>query len=477
MPRLSLCCPKPGESQIADQIRQRRYPRDLIALDSILLHNPLIASGWNSLLGAIRSDSSLPGDFRELLILRVAALNSAPYEWIQHEKVGRAAGLTTPQLMRIRDTIKPLTNTLDDSHTKLSDLHLAGLAFTDSLTSAIQVRDLTFNKLKNEFERLSNEQDQVEKMMLDATATVSGYNMVSRMLVGLEIGDDRDHSVDLPGLETRFEKMAMSDDTQLIVRYQLMGSRPTLMFCNSLLTNMRMWNWILPSLATKYNLVCFDQRGHGQSGVPKADCTLSQLADDVRNVVEQLNLQIPLHGLIGVSQGGATTLELSTRHPDLFKCYVACDTQPSSPAGARGAWESRIKLAEGSEDGLKKLSEATVSRWFPVESHLNQPNNQVSACLHRMIEETSIEGFKAGAAALCDYQVDEGRIPCDDQRKMLLIAGERDGVLPKVLEDLSKRLNQSGKPVQFASVPGAGHLPMVDQPLRFLNIIEPFLDT
>lgn len=137
MPRLSLCTPKPGESEIADQIRQRRYPRDLIALDcqsaivsvswpygifnwlsyflghpAILLHNPLIAvssiriakclvpkcvscqfpswaalfffrgleqnltvkSGWNSLLGAIRSDSSLPGDFRELLVIPIIIL-------------------------------------------------------------------------------------------------------------------------------------------------------------------------------------------------------------------------------------------------------------------------------------------------------------------------------------------------------------------------------------------------------------------
>ncbi|KAA1119701.1 hypothetical protein PGT21_032082 [Puccinia graminis f. sp. tritici] len=476
MARLPLCSPKPGENEIADQIRQRRHPRDLIALDRILLHNPLVASGWNSLLGAIRTHSSLPDDFREILILRVAALNSAPYEWIQHEKVGRSAGLTTPQLMRIRDIIKPLTDTLDRSHVVLSDLHLAGLAFTDSLTREIQVRDLTFDKLKNEFSRLGNEPGQVTKMLFDAAATVSGYNMVSRMLVGLEIGDDRDASVDLPGLETRFEKLVMSDGTRLNVRYQLLDSRPTLMFCNSLLTNMTMWNWILPSLATKYNLICFDQRGHGQSGVPTTDCTLNQLADDVSAIVEQLGLQTPLHGLIGVSQGGATTLEMSTRSPHLFKHYVVCDTQPSSPSGARDVWKTRIDLAEGSEDGFKKLSEATISRWFPIESHMNQPNNQTSTCIRRMIEETDLGGFESGAAALYDYQVDEDRIPCDEHQKVLLLAGERDGSLPQVLEALSRRLNKAGKPVKFMTVPGAGHLPMVDQPLKFLNILEPFLD-
>ncbi|PLW12331.1 hypothetical protein PCANC_18314 [Puccinia coronata f. sp. avenae] len=453
MPRLSLCNPKPGESEIADQIRERRHPRELLTLDSVLLHDPLIASGWNSLFGAIRSHSSLPADFRELLILRVAALNLAPYEWIQHEKVGREAGLTTPQLMRIRDTIKPLTtDPQDHSYTKLSDLHLAGLSFTDSLTKEIQVRDANFERLKAEFRRLSNQQDQVEKMILDATATVAGYNMVSRILVGLEVGDDRDQSVELPGLETRCEKLTMSDGTRLHVRYQLMGSRPTLMFCNSLLSNMGMWNWILPSLATKYNLVCFDQRGHGQSDVPKAYCTLR------------------------VSQGGATTLELSTRHPHLFQRHVVCGTQPSSPAEAQAAWASRIQRAQGSEDGMKTLSEATIARWFPIESHLNQPNNQIATCVKRMIEETTIEGFEKSAAALYNYQVDEDQIP-RGQHKVLFVAGERDGVLPTILQGLSERLSQGGNSVPYVGVPGAGHLPMVDQPLRFLNIIEPFLNS
>ncbi|EFP79718.2 uncharacterized protein PGTG_06039 [Puccinia graminis f. sp. tritici CRL 75-36-700-3] len=397
-------------------------------MDSSFERPEKTTSGWNSLLGAIRTHSSLPDDFREILILRVAALNSAPYEWIQHEKVGRSAGLTTPQLMRIRDIIKPLTDTLDRSHVVLSDLHLAGLAFTDSLTREIQVRDLTFDKLKNEFSRLGNEPEQVTKMLFDAAATVSGYNMVSRMLVGLEIGDDRDDSVDLPGLETRFEKLVMRDGTRL------------------------------------------------NSGVPTTDCTLNQLADDVSAIVEQLGLQTPLHGLIGVSQGGATTLEMSTRSPHLFKHYVVCDTQPSSPSGARDVWKTRIDLAEGSEDGFKKLSEATISRWFPIESHMNQPNNQTSTCIRRMIEETDLGGFESGAAALYDYQVDEDRIPCDEHQKVLLLAGERDGSLPQVLEALSRRLNKAGKPVKFMTVPGAGHLPMVDQPLKFLNILEPFLD-
>ncbi|POW11785.1 hypothetical protein PSTT_05000 [Puccinia striiformis] len=473
MPRLPGCKPEPGTNEIADQIRERRHPRGLISLDTVLLHNPLIAGGWNSLLGAVRSHNSLPDDFRELLILRVAALNSAPYEWAQHEKVGRSAGLKTAELMRIRDIIKPL-HLNDHSHSILSDLHLTGLEFTDNLTKGIQVKDSIYEKLKQNFIDLNI--GEINQLILDTTVTVSTYNMVSRVLVGLDVGDDRDLSVDLPGFDTRFLTLVMDDQIQIHVRYQVLDSkRPTLMFCNSLLTNLRMWDWILPSLSTKYNLICFDHRGHGKSGIPTTECTLDRLVKDVRTIVEQLGIETPLHGLIGVSQGGLTTLMSSIQDPDLFKHYIICDTQPCSPPNSREVWDSRIKLAEESEDGFKRLSEAPIQRWFPIESHLNQPDNPTSVSIQRMIEETDIQGFKAAASALYDYRIDEDRITCNDHHKLLLIAGQKDGILPDVLNAFSDRLIKAGKPVQFRSVPGAGHLPMVDQPLQFLNIIEPFL--
>ena len=81
-------------SEIANRIRQRRGGH-LTPLDGMLLHSPPLADGWNSLLGAIRNQSTLPDDIRELAILRVAALNGAHYEWQAHEPIARRSGLDT----------------------------------------------------------------------------------------------------------------------------------------------------------------------------------------------------------------------------------------------------------------------------------------------------------------------------------------------------------------------------------------------
>ncbi|EEB86875.1 hypothetical protein MPER_16017, partial [Moniliophthora perniciosa FA553] len=67
--------PPQGASPVADRIRERRGARGLTPLDGTLLHVPPVADGWNSLLGAIRAKGNLPGDVRELMILRVGARN------------------------------------------------------------------------------------------------------------------------------------------------------------------------------------------------------------------------------------------------------------------------------------------------------------------------------------------------------------------------------------------------------------------
>lgn len=53
---------------IADAIRARRGERGLTALDRSLLNAPNVAEGWNKLLGAIRTGSSLRDDLREIIV-------------------------------------------------------------------------------------------------------------------------------------------------------------------------------------------------------------------------------------------------------------------------------------------------------------------------------------------------------------------------------------------------------------------------
>jgi len=185
--RVPYVFPAPGTDPIADAIRARRVNGTLLALDGALLNAPLVASTWNSLFGVIRTNTTLPGAMRELVILRIATLNEASYEWLQHEPVGRSEGLTTAQLRAIRLTppFKASQNVLAVLGPPLS----AMMMFTDWSTNTAKVPNHIFAELQK---FLNNQQ------LVEATVTVGGYNFVSRFLLALDVDGKNNVPVPIP---------------------------------------------------------------------------------------------------------------------------------------------------------------------------------------------------------------------------------------------------------------------------------------
>jgi 4-carboxymuconolactone decarboxylase len=163
----------PGqEGEIVERIRTRRGGA-LRPLDRMLLHSPPLADGWNDLLGAVRTATTLGGDVRELAILRIAALNDARYEWDAHEPLGRRFGLSDIDLAVLRD---------EHDRSGLSPRLAAALDYTDAMTTSVRVPDPVFAALREHFD---------DRQVVELTVTVGAYNLVSRFLVALEVGEER----------------------------------------------------------------------------------------------------------------------------------------------------------------------------------------------------------------------------------------------------------------------------------------------
>lgn len=165
---------KEQEAQILAQ-RGRISP-----LYQALLNSPPIAHGWEQMLSAVRNRSSLPEALRELVILRVAVLNNAPFEFEAHAPIALKCGVS-------QEAIDQLKNAAYDSkHVALEGLaklftsdQLVALKLTDTMTREITVGDDLYAQVKQHF----NDQQQV-----DLVATAAAYNMVSRFLEALQIG-------------------------------------------------------------------------------------------------------------------------------------------------------------------------------------------------------------------------------------------------------------------------------------------------
>ena len=70
----------------------------VLHLYQMLLHSPPLAEGWLSYLTAVRQKLSIGGALRELMIMRVAQLNGAPYEAFQHAPIALKEGVSQAQL-------------------------------------------------------------------------------------------------------------------------------------------------------------------------------------------------------------------------------------------------------------------------------------------------------------------------------------------------------------------------------------------
>lgn len=363
---------------------------------------------------------------------------------------------------------------------------MSALKYTDALTTKIKVPDTVFSELKQEFIKEGSSEKEAENKMVEVTATISTYNMVSRFLVALDIDDRANDPVPVPEIEGNDsmgvfdEKEAgdrgsirLEDGNTLSTRIYLNKQSDSWILCiNSLLTNIHMWDLVLPSLKSKYNVILYDQRGHGLSSIPKEGSNMHQLADDAASILDTLGIK-KLHSVIGVSQGGATTLSFAIRHPDRTERIIACDTQAASPEANVKAWNERIELA--SKDGMKALADVTVPRWFgqgslATDGLKEKINSQVSA--------TKLEGFIVGARALQNYDLlKDGLIDTlkNKDLKSLLVAGEVDGKLPEGLENLKNQVGNEEK-CQFRKIEKAGHLPMCDNPKEFSRVVMDFLE-
>ena len=139
-------------------------------LYQLLLNAPEIAQGWEALLTAIRNRNSLSPAIREMIILRVAVLNRANYEFDAHAPHAIKAGMSQEKIESLKDS--KISDVFDEKECLI-------LKLTDVMTQDIQVPDTVFDQVRPYF----NDQE-----ILELVATISAYNMVSRLLNALHIG-------------------------------------------------------------------------------------------------------------------------------------------------------------------------------------------------------------------------------------------------------------------------------------------------
>ncbi|MBM7456631.1 3-oxoadipate enol-lactonase/4-carboxymuconolactone decarboxylase [Oceanisphaera litoralis] len=250
----------------------------------------------------------------------------------------------------------------------------------------------------------------------------------------------------------------------VMLHYRLEGPShlPLLVFSNSLGTDLRVWEPLLPLLANHFRFLRYDKRGHGLSACPPAPYHIDDHINDLIGLLDAL--QLDQVALCGLSVGGIIAQGVASRRPELVKQLILCDT--AHKIGPAQGWDDRINSIRG--QGIEVIADAVMERWFAAEFRRQQP---VELALWRnMLVRTPMEGYIGTCAAIRDADLTDSSARLT--QPTLCLVGDQDGATPPELVRSTAELIPNSR---FAIIDNAGHLPCVEQPAALAALITDFI--
>lgn len=235
-----------------------------------------------------------------------------------------------------------------------------------------------------------------------------------------------------------------------------------LVFINSLGTDFRTWDDVVPYFAADYRIIRHDKRGHGSSDCPPPPYAIRDHATDLADLLDALNVEQAI--LVGISVGGMIALDFAAQHPNRVQRLVLCDTAPK--IGTPDMWNERIDTIR--QHGMAHLGDAILARWFAPDFGMKHPD--AYSGYYNMLTRIPVDGYTGTCEALRDADlwshVEQITVPT------LVLCGAEDlGTTPEMAHQLADALPNGTCQI----IAGAGHLPCIEQPDVMAQKIAHFL--
>ncbi|MDP5365726.1 MAG: 3-oxoadipate enol-lactonase [Paracoccaceae bacterium] len=256
--------------------------------------------------------------------------------------------------------------------------------------------------------------------------------------------------------------MRIADLGDLKVHYRIDGNpdgRPVV-FANSLGTDLRLWDQVLPLLPQGLKYIRYDKRGHGLTELTPAPYSMGTLVRDVERLMDHLAVKDAL--FVGLSIGGMIAQGLAVKRMDLVRAMVLSNT--GAKIGQPAMWDDRIAAVKAG--GIEALADSIMERWFSAPF---RKTAEFHAWRNMLVRQPA-EGYTGCSAAISGtdfYTPTSGlRLPT------LGIAGSDDGSTPP---DLVRETVDLIPGSQFHLIRKAGHLPCVEQPEEYAAVLTRFM--
>ena len=239
---------------------------------------------------------------------------------------------------------------------------------------------------------------------------------------------------------------------------------PPVVLHHSLAMNLTLWDELAAALSSRYRVVRFDARGHGQTEATKAPYDFATLSADVVALMD--HVKIPRAHFVGLSMGGMVGQYLGFLHPKRFQTLTLASTSSRVPPEGRALWQQRVK--DTREKGIESQVAVAVPRWVTAENQKNKP--EVVARLTKMLLGTPAEGFCGWGGAISTLDITD-RLKAITLPTNVIVGAEDPGTPPAAAEVIHREIK--GSSLIVASK--LSHMLCTEEPAVFNKHVLDFL--
>ena len=252
------------------------------------------------------------------------------------------------------------------------------------------------------------------------------------------------------------------------IAYQMAGpdNAPVIALIHGIGMNRHIWRDYEPVLAQHYRVFSYDLPGHGESAPPSDPLSLNLLANQLRNLMDELDVHRCT--VIGFSMGGMINRRFAMDYPERTDALVILNSPHERSPEAQQLVEDRV--ARTLEGGSAATMQTSLERWFTPE-FLSTGAETVDE-VRKWVLGTDPAAFAQSRQILAAGVRELVRPEPPISVPTLVITCENDrGSTPGMAQDIASDIADAN----ILVVPGLQHLGLLEQPARFLGPMLKFL--
>jgi 3-oxoadipate enol-lactonase len=240
------------------------------------------------------------------------------------------------------------------------------------------------------------------------------------------------------------------------IAYERRGKGTPLVLIHGYPLDHSIWNEVAALLEKDFDVILPDLRGFGESTTVETAYGMNEIASDISQLLGKLKIEKAI--IAGHSMGGYVALAFANKYPDQVSGLALIGSQALADPPERK--EGRYKTAA-------EVPEKGVNVVVPMTDKLS-PNPNVREAVRPLIERQSKSGVVGALKAMAEREDARAWLPAF-KFPIVLIHGDADELIPV---ERAQEIQEALPNAQLVELPGAGHLAMMEVPLKTAEALK-----